>query len=115
MNVVGKRPQPKLANHHHVFANPATIFPRVSKSFVSITSVGECEYRSGHTIATSTEPYRGNTAPSFAPVTSYCPGMLCQFSFQSAVGEQYIRPENVRERRKTSLWKKRDPSKSVFP
>jgi hypothetical protein len=41
--------------------------------------------------------------------------MLCQFSFQSAVGEQYIRPENVRERRKTSLWKKRDPSKSVFP
>src|SRR3974390_2729760 len=33
--------------HHQLFASTATIFPNASRSFVSITSPGECEYRSG--------------------------------------------------------------------
>src|SRR6516162_9264207 len=48
-----------------------------------MTSPGECEYRNGHPSATSTDPYRKNTEPSFPPpVTPYCAGM--PFSFASA-------------------------------
>src|SRR5215469_1551835 len=69
--------------HHQLFARAATIFPNASRSFVSITSAGECEYRNGHPSATSTDPYRKNTEPSFPPpVTPYCAGM--PFSFASA-------------------------------
>src|SRR5580704_10129810 len=77
--------------HHHALATAATILANASTSRVSTTSAGECEYRSGHANATSTDPYLTNAVPSFPPdVTPYCigiaPARAIFCSFSSAAG-----------------------------
>ena len=46
----------KFGKDHHSRANISTILPRASKSLASISSAGECEYRSGQPSGTFTEP-----------------------------------------------------------
>src|SRR5690242_1881010 len=55
---------------YQLFATASTMRASPTRSFRSITSAGECEYRSGHPIAASGTPYAAKVEPSFPPLVA---------------------------------------------